>query len=115
MVRGGETPSPSAVKRAGIDSPSPKAELSRPMLSAIAANAESSLTTFSKPARTPRFSVALTRDQRESHVVDIPPEEDQELGPTLRSAGVDMIRLSTPTTDKARLPAVLDRATGRPT
>jgi uncharacterized protein (DUF58 family) len=26
------------------------------------------------PARTPRFSVALTRDQRESHVVDIPPE-----------------------------------------
>lgn len=44
--------------------------------------------------------------------VDIPPEEDDTLGPTLRSAGVDMIRLSTPTTDAARLPAVLDRASG---
>ncbi|HEX7855518.1 MAG TPA: tryptophan synthase subunit alpha [Sphingobium sp.] len=44
--------------------------------------------------------------------VDIPPEEDQELGPALRGAGVDMIRLSTPTTDAARLPAVLDQASG---
>ena len=44
--------------------------------------------------------------------VDLPPEEDAELGPALRSAGVDMIRLSTPTTDAARLPAVLDKASG---
>lgn len=44
--------------------------------------------------------------------VDLPPEEDQELGPALRGAGIDMIRLSTPTTDTARLPAVLDRASG---
>ncbi|MET0364709.1 MAG: tryptophan synthase subunit alpha [Sphingobium sp.] len=44
--------------------------------------------------------------------VDIPPEEDQELGPVLRGAGIDMIRLSTPTTDAARLPAVLDHASG---
>lgn len=44
--------------------------------------------------------------------VDIPPEEDAELGPALRSAGVDLIRLATPTTDAARLPAVLDGASG---
>ena len=44
--------------------------------------------------------------------VDIPPEEDPELGPDLRSAGIDLIRLATPTTDTARLPAVLNGASG---
>ncbi len=44
--------------------------------------------------------------------VDLPPEEDAELGPALRQAGVAMIRLATPTTDAARLPAVLDGAGG---
>ena len=44
--------------------------------------------------------------------VDIPPEEDPELGPHLRSAGIDLIRLATPTTDIARLPMVLDGASG---
>lgn len=44
--------------------------------------------------------------------VDIPPEEDAELGPLLRDAGIDLIRLATPTTDSARLPAVLDGASG---
>ena len=44
--------------------------------------------------------------------VDIPPEEDAELGPLLRSAGIDLIRLATPTTDTARLPTVLDGASG---
>lgn len=44
--------------------------------------------------------------------VDIPAEEDPELGPALRAAGVDFIRLATPTTDAARLPAVLDGAGG---
>jgi tryptophan synthase alpha chain len=44
--------------------------------------------------------------------VDLPPEEDGELGPALRAAGVAMIRLATPTTDAARLPAVLDGASG---
>ena len=39
--------------------------------------------------------------------VDIPTEEDDELGPALRAAGVHFIRLATPTTDAARLPAVL--------
>lgn len=44
--------------------------------------------------------------------VDIPPEEDAELGPALRDAGVSLIRLATPTTDAARLPAVLDGSSG---
>jgi len=44
--------------------------------------------------------------------VDIPPEEDAELGPALRAAGVSLIRLATPTTDDARLPAVLAGASG---
>lgn len=44
--------------------------------------------------------------------VDIPPEEDAELGPALRAAGVSLIRLATPTTDAARLPAVLDGSSG---
>ena len=44
--------------------------------------------------------------------VDVPPEEDDQLGPALRSAGIAPIRLATPTTDAARLPAVLDGASG---
>ena len=44
--------------------------------------------------------------------VDIPPEEDAELGPALRAAGVSLIRLATPTTDSARLPAVLEGSSG---
>lgn len=44
--------------------------------------------------------------------VDIPPEEDQALGPALRGAGISPIRLATPTTDAARLPAVLEGSSG---
>jgi tryptophan synthase alpha chain len=44
--------------------------------------------------------------------VDIPPEEDPELGPALRAAGIDLIRLATPTTDAARLPVVLEGSSG---
>ena len=44
--------------------------------------------------------------------VDLPPEEDDELGPALRAAGISPIRLATPTTDAARLPTVLDGASG---
>jgi tryptophan synthase alpha chain len=44
--------------------------------------------------------------------VDIPPEEDDSLGPQLRAAGVDLIRLATPTTDAGRLPAVLKGSSG---
>jgi len=44
--------------------------------------------------------------------VDIPPEEDAELGPALRDKSVSLIRLATPTTDAARLPAVLEGSSG---
>ena len=44
--------------------------------------------------------------------VDLPPEEDADLGPALRAADVDLIRLATPTTDTARLPTVLEGASG---
>jgi tryptophan synthase alpha chain len=44
--------------------------------------------------------------------VDIPPEEDEELGPALRAAGISPIRLATPTTDAKRLPQVLEGSSG---
>jgi tryptophan synthase alpha chain len=44
--------------------------------------------------------------------VDIPPEEDEALGPALRAAGIAPIRLATPTTDAARLPQVLEGSSG---
>jgi tryptophan synthase alpha chain len=44
--------------------------------------------------------------------VDIPPEEDAELGPALRAKDIDLIRMATPTTDVARLPAVLEGSSG---
>lgn len=44
--------------------------------------------------------------------VDLPPEEDDALGPSLRAVGIAPIRLATPTTDLARLPAVLEGASG---
>ncbi|WP_454598779.1 tryptophan synthase subunit alpha [Qipengyuania sp. SM2507] len=44
--------------------------------------------------------------------VDIPPEEDDALGPQLRAAGIAPIRLATPTTDAARLPAVIEGSEG---
>ena len=45
-------------------------------------------------------------------IVDLPPEEDSDLGPALRERGLHLIRLATPTTDAKRLPAVLDGASG---
>jgi tryptophan synthase alpha chain len=45
-------------------------------------------------------------------VVDLPPEEDDELClPTLK-AGLNFIRLATPTTDDKRLPVVLNNTSG---
>src|SRR3954469_88295 len=37
-------------------------------------------------------------------LVDLPPEEDAELAGPAREAGLDLIRLATPTSDEARLP-----------
>ncbi len=44
--------------------------------------------------------------------VDIPPEEDAELGPSLRAAGISLIRLATPTSDEARLKTILKDTSG---
>lgn len=44
--------------------------------------------------------------------VDIPPEEDEALGPALRATGIAPIRLATPTTDAKRLPQVLEGSSG---
>jgi tryptophan synthase alpha chain len=45
-------------------------------------------------------------------VVDLPPEEDDELCLPALQAGLAFIRLATPTTDDARLPAVLKNTAG---
>src|SRR5208283_3710354 len=45
-------------------------------------------------------------------VVDLPPEEDDELCLPAKAAGLDFIRLATPTTDDRRLPAVLRNTAG---
>jgi tryptophan synthase alpha chain len=45
-------------------------------------------------------------------VVDLPPEEDAELCLPALTAGLNFIRLATPTTDDERLPAVLANTSG---
>ncbi|MGE4372567.1 MAG: tryptophan synthase subunit alpha [Xanthobacter sp.] len=45
-------------------------------------------------------------------VVDLPPEEDDELCLPALEAGLDFIRLATPTTDDKRLPVVLNHTAG---
>jgi len=45
-------------------------------------------------------------------IVDLPPEEDEELCLPALKAGLNFIRLATPTTDDKRLPAVLANTSG---
>ncbi len=45
-------------------------------------------------------------------IVDLPPEEDDELCFPAKEAGLDFIRLVTPTSDAERLPVVLGTASG---
>ncbi|MEP3298085.1 MAG: tryptophan synthase subunit alpha [Pseudoruegeria sp.] len=45
-------------------------------------------------------------------VVDLPPEEDSELCIPAQAAGLNFIRLATPTTDAKRLPKVLQNTSG---
>jgi tryptophan synthase alpha chain len=45
-------------------------------------------------------------------IVDLPPEEDEELCLPALAAGLNFIRLATPTTDDKRLPAVLANTSG---
>ncbi|PTW63243.1 tryptophan synthase alpha chain [Breoghania corrubedonensis] len=60
---------------------------------------------------------AFLKDAREAGVdgliiVDLPPEEDEELCIPAIKAGINFIRLATPTTDDHRLPAVLANTSG---
>ncbi|GAA0585551.1 tryptophan synthase subunit alpha [Craurococcus roseus] len=45
-------------------------------------------------------------------IVDVPPEEADEVEPHTRAHGLDLIRLVAPTTDEARLPRVLAATSG---
>lgn len=45
-------------------------------------------------------------------IVDLPPEEDSELCLPAQAAGLNFIRLATPTTDDGRLPAVVKNTSG---
>lgn len=45
-------------------------------------------------------------------IVDLPPEEDAELCIPAQAAGINFIRLATPTTDSKRLPKVLQNTSG---
>jgi tryptophan synthase alpha chain len=45
-------------------------------------------------------------------VVDLPPEEDAELAAPAHAAGLEVIRLATPTSDEARLPQIVKGAEG---
>jgi len=45
-------------------------------------------------------------------IVDLPPEEDDELCIPAQKAGINFIRLATPTTDDKRLPKVLQNTSG---
>ncbi|WP_319483492.1 tryptophan synthase subunit alpha [uncultured Cohaesibacter sp.] len=59
----------------------------------------------------------FVKDAREAGVdglivVDVPPEHDDELCLPARDAGVNFIRLATPTTDEKRLPKVLANTSG---
>ena len=45
-------------------------------------------------------------------IVDLPPEEDADLMKPAKEAGIDVIRLTAPTTDEQRLPTVLEQSSG---
>jgi tryptophan synthase alpha chain len=60
---------------------------------------------------------AFTRDAAQAGVdglilVDLPPEEAGEFLPSSQAAGLDLIRLTAPTSDDVRLPTVLKGASG---
>ncbi len=60
---------------------------------------------------------AFARDAAEAGIdgvilVDLPPEEHHELLDPLRAAGLDLIMLATPTSDDARLPRIVENASG---
>ena len=68
----------------------------------------------------PIYSRGVARFLKDAHeagidgliVVDLPPEEDDELCLPARDSGLNFIRLATPTTDEKRLPTVLRNTSG---
>jgi tryptophan synthase alpha chain len=62
------------------------------------------------PEAFPRDAVAAGVDG--AIIVDLPPEEDAELAKPARAVGLDIVRLATPTSDDARLPAIVSHASG---
>jgi tryptophan synthase alpha chain len=58
----------------------------------------------------PRDAVAAGVDG--AIVVDLPPEEADELAVPARAAGLDIVRLATPTSDEQRLPVIVGGASG---
>ena len=59
----------------------------------------------------------FTRDAQQAGVdgliiVDLPPEEDVDLRTQCQECGIDLIRLITPTSDRTRLPVLLDGVSG---
>ncbi|VXD02620.1 tryptophan synthase subunit alpha [Sphingomonas sp. 8AM] len=64
--------------------------------------------------RGPEWFATALRDAGVDGVicVDVPPEEDDALGPQLRAMGIDLIRLATPTTRDKRISDVLNGASG---
>jgi tryptophan synthase alpha chain len=45
-------------------------------------------------------------------IVDLPPEEEGELADPALAAGLDLVRLATPTSDEHRLPVIVEHASG---
>jgi tryptophan synthase alpha chain len=45
-------------------------------------------------------------------IVDLPPEEEAEFAEPARAAGLDLVRLATPTSDAVRLPVIVEHASG---
>jgi tryptophan synthase alpha chain len=62
------------------------------------------------PERFARDAVAVGVDG--VIVVDLPPEEDAELTGPAHGAGLDLIRLATPTSDDRRLPLIVEHTRG---
>jgi tryptophan synthase alpha chain len=68
----------------------------------------------------PVYQYGVERFTRDAHaagvdgliIVDLPPEEADELAAPANKAGLDLIRLTAPTSDDARLPVILTGSSG---
>ena len=102
-LKGGQTHGEDA--RHGARLPRSATRTRRSCSWAITTRSTSTATTASSPMRSEAGVDGLI-------VVDLPPEEDDELCLPAMKAGLNFIRLATPTTDDERLPAVLANTSG---